>query len=172
MRVTCALSRSWGMIIFLSLLESLDWMDSFPQKKSIPRWPDWPKREWLLEWLSNDTLLRYNDQRELRHPSDQTRTVVWPQHKDWQVEGLPTRWGQYFHRQVCQNSKLLEQQQVTLPTTRLSKYMTMLAFNTTNYEDIALKRFEENIGVLNFYFDTPIITQIQLELRWVNKSIK
>ena len=43
----------------------------------------------------------------------------------------------------------------------------MLAHNTTNYEEIALKRFEENIGVLNFYFDTPIITQIQLELRWV-----
>ena len=52
-------------------------------------------------------------------------------------------------------------------TNRLSKYITMLAHNTTNYEEIALKRFEENIGVLNFYFDTPIITQIQLELRWV-----
>ena len=50
-------------------------------------------------------------------------------------------------------------------TNRLSKYITMLAHNTTNYEEIALKRFEENIGVLNFYFDTPIITQIQLELR-------
>ena len=45
----------------------------------------------------------------------------------------------------------------------------MLAYNTTNYEEIALKRFEENIGVLNFYFDTPIITQIQLELRQVNE---
>ena len=52
---------------------------------------------------------------------------------------------------------------------RLSKYITMLAYNTTNYEEIALKRFEENIGVLNFYFDTPIITQIQLELRQVNE---
>ena len=46
----------------------------------------------------------------------------------------------------------------------------MLAYNTTNYEEIALKRFEENIGVLNFYFDTPIITQIQLELRQVNEG--
>ena len=51
----------------------------------------------------------------------------------------------------------------------MSKYITMLAYNATNYEDIALKRFEENIGVLNFYFDTPIITQIQLELRYANK---
>ena len=49
---------------------------------------------------------------------------------------------------------------------RLSKYITMLAYNATNYEEIAQKRFEENIGVLNFYFDTPIITQIQLELRY------
>ena len=59
----------------------------------------------------------------------------------------------------------MELQQITCPTTRLSKYVTMLAYNTTDYEEIALKRFEENIGVLNFYFDTPIITQIQLELR-------
>ena len=48
----------------------------------------------------------------------------------------------------------------------MSKYITMLAYNATNYEEIAQKRFEENIGVLNFYFDTPIITQIQLELRY------
>ena len=46
----------------------------------------------------------------------------------------------------------------------------MLAYNATNYEEIAQKRFEENIGVLNFYFDTPIITQIQLELRYRKRS--
>ncbi len=43
--------------------------------------------------------------------------------------------------------------------------MMMLFHNKTDYSQIAKKRFEENIGVLNFYFDTPIITQIQLELR-------
>ena len=47
----------------------------------------------------------------------------------------------------------------------------MLAYNATNYEEIALKRFEENIAVLNFYFDTPIITQIQLELRYANNNL-
>jgi hypothetical protein len=43
--------------------------------------------------------------------------------------------------------------------------MMMLHHNTTNYDRIAERRFEENIGILNFYFDTPIITQIKLELR-------
>ena len=43
--------------------------------------------------------------------------------------------------------------------------MLLLAHNMTDYTDFAAKRFREDIAVLNFFFDTPIITQIKLELR-------
>ena len=38
-------------------------------------------------------------------------------------------------------------------------------FNLTNNLDLANERFENDIAVLNFFFDTPIITQIGLEMR-------
>lgn len=47
----------------------------------------------------------------------------------------------------------------------LTKSVLMLAENMTDYAEFAEKRFREDIAVLNFFFDTPIITQINLELR-------
>ena len=38
-------------------------------------------------------------------------------------------------------------------------------FNLTNNLDVANERVREDITVLNFFFDTPIITQIGLEMR-------
>ena len=35
----------------------------------------------------------------------------------------------------------------------------------TSNSDIARERFKRDISVLNFFFDTPIITQIGLEMR-------
>jgi hypothetical protein len=41
----------------------------------------------------------------------------------------------------------------------------MKEYNLTTNDDLAQERFERDISVLNFYFDTPIITQIGLEMR-------
>ena len=46
-----------------------------------------------------------------------------------------------------------------------TKNVTMAEFNLTSNDDIARKRFKRDISVLNFFFDTPIITQIGLEMR-------
>ncbi len=43
--------------------------------------------------------------------------------------------------------------------------MLMLALNVTDYSSVAAMRFRQDVAVLNFFFDTPIITQITLELR-------
>ena len=47
----------------------------------------------------------------------------------------------------------------------LTKSLIMLAANVTDMTELAEIRFKEDIAVLNFFFDTPIITQINLELR-------
>ena len=46
-----------------------------------------------------------------------------------------------------------------------AKAVLLLAHNLSTYEELAEKRFREDVAVLNFFFDTPIITQINLELR-------
>ena len=46
-----------------------------------------------------------------------------------------------------------------------TKNVTMAEFNLTSNDDIARERFKRDISVLNFFFDTPIITQIGLEMR-------
>lgn len=47
----------------------------------------------------------------------------------------------------------------------LSKSMLLLAHNTTSYVELARRRFNDDVVVLNFFFDTPIITQIKIEMR-------
>ncbi len=46
-----------------------------------------------------------------------------------------------------------------------SKAMLMARHNVTDFSEVAAMRFSNDVAVLNFYFDTPIITQIRLELR-------
>ena len=46
-----------------------------------------------------------------------------------------------------------------------TKDVTKTMFNITNDDDFAEERFKKDISVLNFFFDTPIITQIGLEMR-------
>ena len=52
---------------------------------------------------------------------------------------------------------------------KLSKTMLALSRDTTDassdYSSVAEDRFRSDIAVLNFFFDTPIITQINLELK-------
>ena len=48
---------------------------------------------------------------------------------------------------------------------QLSKTMLMLAHNVTDFASVAEERFRRDVAVLNFFFDTPIITQINLELK-------
>lgn len=50
-------------------------------------------------------------------------------------------------------------------TDQLSKNITKLSYNLAKNEDLAAERFRRDIAILNFYFDTPIITGIGLELR-------
>jgi len=47
----------------------------------------------------------------------------------------------------------------------VSKAILTLATNSNDFDEVARRRFREDISVLNFFFDTPIITQINLELR-------
>ena len=49
-------------------------------------------------------------------------------------------------------------------TDPVTKGLTKLMLNLTDAE-LASKRFKEDISVLNFFFDTPIITRITLEMR-------
>ena len=46
--------------------------------------------------------------------------------------------------------------------------MTKLAYNLESDVELASLRFDEDIAVLNFFFDTPIITQINMELKTNN----
>lgn len=46
-----------------------------------------------------------------------------------------------------------------------TKDVTKTMYNITNDDDFAEERFKKDISVLNFFFDTPIITQIGLEMR-------
>ena len=48
---------------------------------------------------------------------------------------------------------------------RLSKNLTRIKLNATDDVELASKRFENDIAILNFFFDTPIITRITLEMR-------
>lgn len=48
---------------------------------------------------------------------------------------------------------------------RLAKNLTKLANNLTSDADLAQKRFKDDITILNFFFDTPIITEITLDLK-------
>jgi hypothetical protein len=50
-------------------------------------------------------------------------------------------------------------------TLQLSKNITKLAHNFSSDLEMARERFRRDIAVLNFYYDTPIITGITLELR-------
>ena len=46
-----------------------------------------------------------------------------------------------------------------------TKLAAKAEYNLTSNEELAEKRFKQDISVLNFFFDTPIITQIGLEMR-------
>ena len=46
-----------------------------------------------------------------------------------------------------------------------TKNATKSIYNITNNEEFAEERFRKDISILNFFFDTPIITQIGLEMR-------
>ena len=48
------------------------------------------------------------------------------------------------------------------------KNLTKLAYNLESGVELASLRFDEDIAVLNFFFDTPIITQINMELKTNN----
>ena len=50
-------------------------------------------------------------------------------------------------------------------TDRLSKNITKLVHNLSSDLELATERFKSDIAVLNFFFDTPIITRIRMELR-------
>ncbi len=49
-------------------------------------------------------------------------------------------------------------------TDEVTANLTQMMYNMTRLE-LAKKRFEDDIVVLNFFFDTPIITRITLEMR-------
>ena len=46
-----------------------------------------------------------------------------------------------------------------------TKDVTKTLHNLTNNDELVEERFRKDISVLNFFFDTPIITQIGLEMR-------
>ena len=50
-------------------------------------------------------------------------------------------------------------------TDKSTKDVTMKEYNLTTEKGLAEERFKKDISVLNFFFDTPIITQIGLEMR-------
>ncbi len=50
-------------------------------------------------------------------------------------------------------------------TDSLSKSALLLAHGERHWSRLARRRFDTDIAVVNFFFDTPIITQINLELR-------
>ena len=47
----------------------------------------------------------------------------------------------------------------------LSQNITKFTYNVSTDKELADERFRNDIAVLNFFFDTPIITQIQQELK-------
>ena len=46
-----------------------------------------------------------------------------------------------------------------------TKFFTKTRHNITDNDNFADERFKKDISVLNFFFDTPIITQIGLKMR-------
>ena len=46
-----------------------------------------------------------------------------------------------------------------------TKNNTKIKFNLSSDEHLAQERFKNDISILNFFFDTPTITQISLEMR-------
>ena len=46
-----------------------------------------------------------------------------------------------------------------------TKDVTKAEFNLNSDEELAQERLKKDISVLNFFFDTPIITKIRLEMR-------
>ena len=46
-----------------------------------------------------------------------------------------------------------------------TKYVTKTLYNITDSDKFAEERIRKDISVLNFFFDTPIITQIGLKMR-------
>ena len=46
-----------------------------------------------------------------------------------------------------------------------TKNATKTIYNITNNDEFAEERFRKDISILNFFFDTPIITKIGLEMR-------
>ncbi len=46
-----------------------------------------------------------------------------------------------------------------------SKNMTRLALNLSSNLELADKRFRDDVTILNVFFDTPIITQVKLEMK-------
>ncbi len=47
----------------------------------------------------------------------------------------------------------------------ITKRLTALALNLTSDVELAQRRFDQDIAIVNVFFDTPIITQIKRELR-------
>ena len=43
--------------------------------------------------------------------------------------------------------------------------LSKIAYDLCTDEDLAMKRFEEDTAILNFFFDTPIITEITQEVK-------
>ena len=50
-------------------------------------------------------------------------------------------------------------------TNTSTKDITKKEYNLTTIDDLAEERFRRDISVLNFFFDTPIITKLCLEMR-------
>ncbi len=46
-----------------------------------------------------------------------------------------------------------------------TKNLTRLALNLTDEVELADRRFEDDVTVINVFFDTPIITQVKLEMK-------
>eukprot|EP00094_Tigriopus_californicus_P011134 TCALIF_10745-PA protein Name:"Similar to ppk28 Pickpocket protein 28 (Drosophila melanogaster)" AED:0.17 eAED:0.17 QI:0/0/0/0.66/1/1/3/0/792 len=82
---------------------------------------------------------------------------------DMHKETSPDKWYNAKTHAGLLADYLLDPQHIFID--ELSKNMLMLAHNVTEFHQFAEERFHEDIAVLNFFFDTPIITQIKLELR-------
>ena len=61
------------------------------------------------------------------------------------------------------NNYLLDPKNVFIDES--TKDVTKAEYNLTSNDELAQERFIGDISVLNFFFDTPIITQIGLEMR-------
>ena len=50
-------------------------------------------------------------------------------------------------------------------TDEFSRNLTMFTYGIENKEDLAEERFRRDIAICNFFFDTPLITEIKQELK-------